>query len=207
MFKQASLILLASTLLFIGCDKDPVDPPVSSALNNSGTGTGSGSGSGSGTGGGTSTSNLTITTFTPASLIKLCPQWIGGNQDFSGHGPEVQTTITLVGAGSSVLKAHIRYHLKETQSDWTEALYDEYITLYTAPSGKVINQVMTATYLNYEYLDTSHNSLTLGFSAQSLLSQLISMGDTDGNDVGNCTSGDAYLSVYWNPITVQLRPI
>jgi len=106
-----------------------------------------------------------------------------------------------------VLRAHVQYHLIETQTDWTEARYDEYITLYTAPAGKAISEITSADYLNYNYTDYSHSPLTISFNSQTLASKFISNGDTSGNDVGNCTDDDAYLSVYWNPITVQLRTL
>ena len=119
----------------------------------------------------------------------------------------IRSTIALEVTGASILRARIRYHLKETQSDWTEALDDEYFTLYTAPSGKVIDRILTTNYLDHQYTDSSHGATTINFGAQGLAFKLISMGDTDGNDVGSCTTDDAYLSIYWNPITVQLRSI
>lgn len=188
------LLSLALGLTLCSCDReDPVEPSTTT--------TGATVESDNGSGG----ALFTYHTFTPPDVIRLCPQWIGGNRDFSGHGPRVNTSITLEMSGSRTLRARIRYHVKETQADWTEALHDGYITLYTAPVGKVIDRIESASALSHEYVDGGHGVTNIMGSSTTLAWKLVSNGDTPGNDVGNCTADDAYLSIYWNPIRLRLR--
>jgi len=77
----------------------------------------------------------------------------------------------------------------------------KYYTLYTAPAGRTITNIVSDEYVSYTYTDTNHGTLTVFFSGQAA-SKFVMKGDTQGNDIGNCTTDDAYLSVYLNPVTI-----
>src|SRR5690349_20662904 len=58
------------------------------------------------------------------SFNRLCPQLIGGDDEFNGNGPDVDAQVTLrrgpgPASNDSVL-LDVYLHAIETRSDWTE---------------------------------------------------------------------------------------
>jgi hypothetical protein len=146
------------------------------------------------------------------SFLRLCPAQIGGDREFKGHGPEVDARVTLQrSAGNEEVALDIYLHEIETTNDWTEAEYSRAHSLITAPSGRPYTQIWapdntgafawvtlgnTPTYGNaiISYIDSDH-ALDRFFNPQWWVSEVSVMGDTGGNDIGNCTTDDAYISV------------
>lgn len=103
------------------------------------------------------------------------------------------------------MRARVYYKVRETVSDWSEAVYDEYITLYTAPAGRTITSINSDTYIEVNYIDWNHNTAPVTLGSNQPAWRFIMNGDTQGNDIGNCTTDDAYLTVNFNPVQVTLN--
>lgn len=146
-----------------------------------------------------------LATFQPASLIRRCPVWINGDREFGGHGPVTQAYVQLFISAGTKVRAHVYYRVKESTSNWSEAIFNEYITLYTAPAGHTIAHINTDAYTGFNYTDTSHGLYYALFGSNESAWRFIMNGDTEGNDIGNCTTDDAYLTVNFNPVQVTLN--
>jgi hypothetical protein len=159
-----------------------------------------------------STSHATAQNAGSKSFLRLCPTHIGGDREFKGHGPEVEARVTLQRSpGNGEVALDIFLHEKETVSDFTEAEYARTMSLATSPSGHPYTQIWAPdgtgafawvtlgnapTYGTafVPYVDTDH-AVDRFFNPQWWVSEISVMGDTGGNDVGNCTADDAYISV------------
>jgi hypothetical protein len=158
------------------------------------------------------TSEATAQNAGSRSFLRLCPTHVGGDREFKGHGPEVDASVTLRrAAGNEQVALDIYLHEIETTSDWSEAEYSRTQSLITAPSGRPYTQIWAPdasgafawtglgnapTYGNaiITYTDTDH-ALDRFFNPQWWVSEISIIGDTGGNDIGNCTTDDAYITV------------
>jgi hypothetical protein len=147
---------------------------------------------------------------------QVCPQHIGGDREYDGHGPEVNTRIELARSGERSIRLRLEMHQIETVSDWSEAQLDRTFTIGTLPSKATHywatdaqgswgwrafpNSITFDTWDHY-FVDNNHSVRTVS-NPEWWLSQVRINGDTGGLDIGNCTSDDAYLSVYLNSIYV-----
>lgn len=155
------------------------------------------------------------------SFQRLCPTHIAGDREFGGNGPDVISYVALKTTSShepAILDVFTNF--KETKSNWTEAELDIDLVLAYAPPGRPFTHIWertsTGSYawsswtaLNYDtylddYRDTDHSvdrfypsvMPDTGIDRVWWISEIDHNGDTWGNDVGNCTDGDAYTSVY-----------
>lgn len=145
--------------------------------------------------------------FTPEAFTRLCPELIGGDKDFKGHGPRVEARATLsIRNNSTEVWVDLYLHAKETTKNWTEAEGRWEEKLWTAPAGMVIHKIKTDIESNTSYNDSNHELDKPAIRGGSLVKQFEIMGDTEGNDVGNCTDNDVYMNVYFNPVKVVLVP-
>jgi hypothetical protein len=152
------------------------------------------------------------------SFNQLCPTMVGGDREYNGHGPEVTTQVALKKSGPRLyLFAHM--HQRETVADWSEALLERDILLSERTDGttythvwaadvngaygwrSLTDNVLVESFHDY-YVDTNHLVRRVSATGRSWLAEVATQGDTLGNDIGNCTSDDAYLSVRTNPIYV-----
>ena len=146
--------------------------------------------------------------FTPAAITRLCPSHIGGDREFAGHGPDVEAKASLeIRNSNQEIWVVLYLHAKETRSDWTEAEGTWDRKLWTVDPGWTIVQIQTDTSSETSYRDTDHSLDRPAVRGGSLVSRFEIMGDTGGNDVGNCTADDVYMNVYFNKITVKKRKI
>lgn len=147
-----------------------------------------------------------VAAFVPAPIARLCPDHVGGDRDFKGHGPEVDATASIeLRNGDTEVWVRLSLHEKETRSDYTEALGNWDRKLYTVPVGKVITRVLSAMTSEAHYVDTDHELDRPSVTGGALVSRFEIMGDTGGNDVANCTSDDAYMSVSFNEVRLELQ--
>lgn len=155
------------------------------------------------------------------SFQRMCPAHIAGDREFSGNGPDVTQYVALNTESThrlAILDVFVNW--KETKSNWTEAELNQEMILAQSPPDRPFTHVwarnssgtfawQTWTALNFDtyldnYRDTDHAldrffPSTLpdtGIKKAWWLSEVAINGDTGGNDVGNCTDGDAYASVY-----------
>ncbi len=143
--------------------------------------------------------------YTPSSITLLCPTHIGGDREFDGHGPNVKASAALSIKNEKEIWVTLYLHAKETKSDWTEAEGRWERKLWSAPTGKIIVDIDTDKSSEASYTDTDHSLDRPSVQGGSLVSAFEIMGDTSGNDVGNCTSGDVYMNVYFNEVRGSMR--
>jgi hypothetical protein len=143
---------------------------------------------------------FTIPSFTSE---QLCPSYIGGDREFGGNGPDVFASAELSTRNGRELWVRIYLHEKETRSDWSEAEGSREFPIWTAPDGTTIldyspNQPSTAA-----YTDTNHQLDIPTVNGSALVQRFEIMGDTGGDDIGNCTNDDAFMRVTFNTIQVK----
>lgn len=143
-------------------------------------------------------------TFFPTPIENLCPVHIGGNREFGGAGPVVTINCTAYIVNDEHIYVDVYFYLIETHPDGTAGLYDGDIKIYTAPSGKKIQSIVSATESSANYTDTD---ITFDFPivVGELVDSFKSMGDTWGDDLGSCIDDyEAELNIYFNPMTIKL---
>lgn len=169
--------------------------------------------------------NKSTKSFTIAPRSRLCPKKIGGDREFNGHGPNVSASARLrIGGphGRTRIFLDLFMNAKEDRHDWTEAQYRRTGQLvYEVPKdsqGKhafKITRIKSATFTNAFYKDTDHNLDILDkrrrenrarFSGD-LVKRFEIMGDTGGNDIGNCTRDDVYMNVIFNPVQIEIQSL
>lgn len=146
------------------------------------------------------TSQAAWVTLDPYAFPRLCPEHLSGDREYAGHGPEVWARVWLcTGNNATELYVHLGMYQRETQSDWSRALLQKQLQLYRTPAGQVIRLIWNATISEIYYIDTDH-ALDRFFPTDTLAQEFQIMGDTRGNDIGNCTADDAYLTAYLDTI-------
>lgn len=146
--------------------------------------------------------------FAPASITRLCPNHIGGDREFSGNGPDVTARVSLDTRNSETeIWATLYLHAKETKSNWTEAEGTWQRKLWTAEPGYKIVSIDSDRSSEAHYTDTDHSLDKPSPTGGTLVSAFEIMGDTGGNDVGNCTADDVYMNVYFNEIFGKMQKL
>jgi hypothetical protein len=138
------------------------------------------------------------------SYLGLCPDKVGGDREYAGHGPEVEARAWLSIANEAELRINVFMHQRETTSDWSEALLSRDFFVYRAPAGRRITSIWNDTVSEIFYVDTDHEEDSF-FPPDTLVEEFRIKGDTGGNDIGNCTSDDAYLSLLTEPLSVFIE--
>lgn len=142
--------------------------------------------------------------FLPGPFTRLCPTHIDGDREYNGHGPEVEASAMLRIVNEKEIYVDLYLHEKETRSDWTECLGNWSRRIYTAPSNWKIKRILTDLGSTTAYRDTDHDLDVPTITGGRLVRKFEIMGDTGGNDVGNCTAGDAYMNVYFNDVKLEV---
>jgi hypothetical protein len=199
------LVLVALTVS--GCGKDPVSPGGGGGGGGTTGGGGGGTTGGGGSGGGGTTVQYQEVVVSPGSVKELFPRWDGGDRDFGGNGPDVkiQAEVSRLFPTTNRLSLKVWFSAKETRSDWTSASgYWEW-PIYTAPSGWVIDAILSQNSGVVTYRDTNGGyDIFYNLSGAAPITSLSAVGDTDGNDVGAYTEGDTHL--HWmNFSSVRIR--
>jgi len=129
------------------------------------------------------------------------PPWVrGGDRDFAGHGPKVTFQLLLTNLGSHV-DATITMTAEEStadgrpQYDYTTASGTETFTLYTAPSGMLVSDIVGPTEDDFTYVDQNHDAERFGRGGNLPDTFLDFVGDIDGLDAGLATQ----VRVTFNP--------
>jgi hypothetical protein len=156
------------------------------------------------------------TTVTSSVYGPYCPDHIGGDREYNGHGPEVNATITLSRSnGNRDINTIFHMHQIETTWDWSEAELDRTERIATAPINSTYTQVWMPRNDTWQWVSlgsspeidsvdvsyTDHDHAVDIFSNPKwfVLSVAI-IGDTSGKDIGNCTSDDASLKATLNTL-------
>ena len=144
--------------------------------------------------------------FRPDAIRRLCPTHIGGDRDFNGHGPEVSASVRLRIENSREIWVQLDLNARETRPDHTEAegRWADRL-LFTAPAGEIIRSIDSDMRSDANYTDTDHDVDAPSVQGGNLASRFLIRGDTGGNDVGNCTDDDVYMTVEFNEVRVTLE--
>lgn len=142
--------------------------------------------------------------FTPGPYTRLCPTHINGDREYKGHGPDVEASAKLRIVNEKEIYVDLYLHQKETRSNWTECLGNWSYLIFTVPTNWKIKNIITDVSSTTSYRDTDHDLDRPTVSGGNLVNRFEIMGDTGGNDVGNCTSDDAYMNVYFNEVRIRI---
>lgn len=156
------------------------------------------------------------------SFQKLCPKHTKGDREFNGNGPYVAQFVGLKKDPTGmVAMLDIEGRWRETKGDVTSAEYWQTHVLGYTPNGAKFTKIWAPdergnfAWRNWEttgyydayinaYTDTDHAADVFypsvppddSFAKAWWLDKVELKGDTKGNDVGNCTNDDAYMSVF-----------
>lgn len=139
--------------------------------------------------------------FTP-SAITFIPPHTGGDKDFGGNGPNVNASVRIYIEGNNV-KAEIYMKAKETKSDWTTAEGSTTKTIYTAPSNRTIEAILSPLNSGGSYIDNNHNDDIFQMGYSELIKRYAFTGDTSGDEAGTKTK----VVASFNAVRVRLKEI
>lgn len=145
-----------------------------------------------------------VETIQPFITEALCPTKIGGDREFDGNGPNVTASAVLfTSADQKELWAHIELHVKETKSDWSEAQGGWDLPVWPGKLNAKITGFTPAGPSTTEYRDRNHQLDIPSIGGSALVQRFEILGDTGGDDIGNCTLDDVYVKVFFNQIQVS----
>lgn len=149
--------------------------------------------------------------FIPADLLNLCPDHIGGDDNFNGNGPNVSVAAEVFTVNEKEVWARISYHLIETESSWAEAQGEWQVQLYPSlaqdpPVGDYrIKRITSPKISTASYTDDDEN-VDLPMINGGLVSQFRCQAETSGQDIGECEGDDSTnLSITFNPIHLDVE--
>jgi len=146
-------------------------------------------------------------------LVRLCPvRRNTTDREFAGNGPAVQANSTIT-KSDQTLRLSAFLEAKETGSASSIAFKTWNGDLYKAPAGWHIVG-FGPEHSETSYTDNNHAEDTPPVRGGTLVSEFRFKGDTGGDDIGNCTTDDTYMTLTYNPVTVtiaaqrnDLRPV
>lgn len=144
------------------------------------------------------------------------PPHIWGDRDFFGHGPKVSIEVKLKIDGESRVIAECAMDARETTGDRTRAKGRHESTIYVAPSGVKIKELLSDSRSWLSYIDTDHEEDILVSRVGSMdevdirsfhrnttdcVTFLRTVGDTNGDEAGRRTGFEAFL----NPVRIGIE--
>ncbi|MEO5942716.1 MAG: hypothetical protein ABIP30_03685 [Ferruginibacter sp.] len=165
-----------------------------------------------------------LVTFIPTTVGPYCPKiLLGGDREFDGHGPEIWSWINLSIVDKKYIVAEVYLHARETVSDWSETEGTWKKTLYTAPAGYDLVELVTGKHSEVHYISrpgmpsfSPRGLLTaiggqkgndVPFKDDGLVTRWNIVGDTGGADISdddNCND-DTQVAIQLNPMLIKLR--
>src|SRR6266700_318994 len=158
---------------------------------------------------------------TPGDIGPFCPhQLVSGDREFSGHGPKVNISVSLVNLKNQALAVHIEFDAKETQSNWSEVKGSWQQVIYRAPAGKMIAGILSgsASYVrNYicpaaeaDLFGCDGPVLKPGIDGTGPVKEIRIVGDTSGDDISDdddCTCDTRIVKITFLPVKLKLMPV
>ncbi|HZF50608.1 MAG TPA: hypothetical protein VE093_18245 [Polyangiaceae bacterium] len=133
----------------------------------------------------------------PAATVPFyIPPHVGGDKEFKGHGPKINTLVNIYRANGNQLWVSVNMDAIETKSDWTHAQGTLTWPLYT--SNQKITSILGPTTFQHQYVDNDHGVDNFSFGQGNLVKSLSYIGDVYGKDAGIATG----VQVVLNPITL-----
>lgn len=145
-------------------------------------------------------------TFRIPSRSRLCPTNTGrGDREFKGHGPDVTAKARLSLHNRNRIALNLSLYAVETKKDFTETRGNWQFPVCNVPSGYKINRILTSARSDTSYRDTNHKLDFPAIRNGTLVRRFEINGDTSGNDIGNCTTGDVYMNVHFNTARLEIQ--
>lgn len=153
--------------------------------------------------------NIYTDSFQPAPIKRLVPKHVHGDREFGGNGPDVKASVKIYILSTDKTKINARIYLnaKETRANWTEATGSWARTIMKAPSGYEFVEILSDKRSEAAYRDHNHDIDRPQVMGGNLVRTFEIMGDTPGNDVGNNTSDDVFMNIYFNKVKYTLRKV
>jgi len=143
--------------------------------------------------------------FIPDPIYDICPEHIGGDREFYGHGPKVTIRCEAFIVNDRKIYVSVYFHAIETTPNWTEGLFEGNFEIYDAPNGKKINQITSSIRSHAEYVDYNQLFDYPNITNGNLVQSFQVMGDTGGNDFGQCiNNSDTELNITFDIMTIEL---
>lgn len=157
-----------------------------------------------------SVSNAYYDEIPPQTFARMCPTHVEGDREFNGNGPEVYTSLYLLYDPELGVELFAYMNQTETRGDRSEAELltvrkiapprsdgEEYTHVWKPDTRGVYDWRPISDRIDlfsdrYEDGDTQPRTL---HPTNFWLQEVTTNGDTQGNDIGSCTSDDAYLTV------------
>ena len=145
-------------------------------------------------------------------LTRLCPDHIGGDRDFNGHGPITNFKVSIFSDGNSIY-AKVFCDWVETQSDYTHGVFNRDILIGHIPDDLKVLEILSPKEINWNYTDNNgHEAEGNSFNEDvSPIKYVSIMGDTgDDDDLSfNCGifMNTGILRIQFYPIKLQTRKI
>ncbi|MEZ0606888.1 hypothetical protein ACAW74_00155 [Fibrella sp. WM1] len=123
--------------------------------------------------------------------IDFTPKLINGDREFNSHGPKsyayVQISHTSSRIWATVFMDAIEWHNDKPSGDKTQVQEMKNFHLWTAPAGRIIEKITSATFQDITYIDSNHQTDQLS-SGGELVEFFRFVGDTPGDEAGIKTS-------------------
>jgi len=147
------------------------------------------------------------TSFVPdlenATLERLCPvRRRTTDREFGGNGPAVSARTSIEG-GPDRLELIASMSAEETGSGTSLAFKTWRGEMFTPPEGWIISG-FDPRHSETSYTDTDHEEDLPPVRGGTLAAAFRIKGDTGGDDIGNCTEDDTYMTIAYNPVTVRI---
>jgi len=166
----------------------------------------------------------TVVQIMPATVGPYAPKkLLGGDREFDGHGPEIWAWIKLEVVNKKQIVATVYMHARETVSDWSETEGTWTKTLYTAPSGYEIIDILGGKYSEVHYTSKpgvrsftpagltaavgGQRGVDVEFKDDGLVKRWNIVGDTGGADISDDDNphDDTQVAVQLNVLRVKLK--
>ena len=146
-----------------------------------------------------------ILDFQALPLLGLCPDQILGDKEVGGE-PTVKLS-TIIRFTKTDVWLDIEFSVEEKKNDFSTASSSWRIKLWTVPEDYEILNILLDTPQPQLVSGTIDKSKELDCSPENnktYISKTCINGNTSGSDIGNCTTDDAYVDIYFNPIFVEI---
>ncbi len=143
----------------------------------------------------------------PISRKRLCPERCGGDKEFDGNGPKVSAEASLFLKSKRDLWVKIYLKAIETEHDYTCTEKEWTFPVWEAPKNFEITDFSPSRASKASYTDTNHQLDKPSISGSSLVRKFEIMGDTRGNDTGNCTGDDVYINIFFNEVSITYERV
>lgn len=147
--------------------------------------------------------------FTPSPITFTPTNHTQGDEEFSGHGPQVEGHVSLsttnFASPGAANHAKVTVYMKaqETKPNWTTVSGTGEFDIYSFPPGfRILQRISpSATRSEYSYTDTDHEKDSL-FPGQGPARKVVVVGDVKGKDVGR-----SRVEVHFNELRFLIREV